>query len=204
MTVNQGLVGVGRVASDARDQYGDTLGGFGSSMAMQPGTWRKNKDGGYSGTLFMVPDRGWNTQGTVDYRGRVHHFDFTLKPLTGASATQQNQLTLKYRDSVLLHEAKGQPTTGFDPVSVRPASGHFPNWPVDGKNHITLDNEGIVLPGDGTMWVSDEYGPYVYHYDRTGAMLGVIRPPAALIPLRLADGKPVEISRPTPRRSAAR
>src|ERR1700740_1882841 len=65
--VNQGLVGVARVPSDARDQFGDTLGGFGSAMAMDLNSWKKNRDGSYAGTLFMVPDRGWNTQGTVDY-----------------------------------------------------------------------------------------------------------------------------------------
>src|SRR6201999_862354 len=171
--VNKGLVGVARVPSDARDQFGDTLGGFGSAMAMEPGSWHKNRDGSYSGTLFMVPDRGWNTQGTVDYRGRVHHFDITLRPFTGASTTQQNQLTMNYRGSVLMHESsnlpgpgprldrQGRPTTGIDPLDVRPAFLHFPDLPVDGNNHIALDNEGIVLPGDGTMWVSDEYGPYV-------------------------------------------
>jgi hypothetical protein len=204
--VNQGLVGVTRVPSDARDQFGDTLGGFGSAMAMQPGSWRKNRDGSYSGTLFMVPDRGWNTQGTVDYRGRVHQFDITLRPFTGASTTQQNQLTMDYRGSVLMHESsdmpgrgprfdrEGVPTTGIDPLDVRPAFLHFPDFPVDGNNHIALDNEGIVLPGDGTMWVSDEYGPYVYHYDQSGTLLSAIRPPAAFIPMRLDPntGKTVE------------
>ncbi|HEY1506308.1 MAG TPA: esterase-like activity of phytase family protein [Stellaceae bacterium] len=204
--VNQGLVGVTRVPSDARDQFGDTLGGFGSAMAMEPGTWHKNRDGSFSGTLFMVPDRGWNTQGTVDYRGRVHHFDITLRPFTGASTTLQNQLTMNYRGSVLMHESsdlpgfgflkdrQGVPTTGIDPLDVRPAFLHFPDLPVDGNNHIALDNEGIVVPGDGTMWVSDEYGPYVYHYTLDGTMLGAIRPPDAFIPMRLDPntGKPVE------------
>ena len=34
------------------------------------------------------------------------------------------------------------------------------------------------------VWVSDEYGPYVYHYADNGALLHVIRPPAAFIPMR--------------------
>ena len=62
--VNQGLVGVARVPSDARDQFHDTLGGFGSAMAIDLDKWKKNRDGSYTGALFMVPDRGWNTQGT--------------------------------------------------------------------------------------------------------------------------------------------
>src|SRR5215469_8281250 len=103
--VNQGLVGVARVPSDARDQFDDTLGGFGSAMAMDLNSWKRNRDGSYTGTLFMVPDRGWNTQGTLDYHGRVHSFDVTLRPFTGASTTAQNQLSMIYRGSTLLHEA---------------------------------------------------------------------------------------------------
>ena len=202
--VNQGLVGVARVPSDARDQFGDTLGGFGSAMAMDLDSWKQNRDGSYSGTLFMVPDRGWNTQGTVDYRGRVHRFDVTLRPFTGASTTAQNQLTMNYRGSILLHEAAslrgrgpankdGTPTTGLDPLDVRPGFFGFPDLPVDGDNHIALDDEGIVLVGNETAWISDEYGPYVYHYDMSGRLLGVISPPDAFIPMRLdANQQPVE------------
>jgi hypothetical protein len=49
--INKGLVGVARVPSDAKDQFGDTLGGFGSGMAMDLRSWHKNRDGGYEGTL---------------------------------------------------------------------------------------------------------------------------------------------------------
>jgi len=204
--VNQGLVGVARVPSDARDQFGDTLGGFGSAMAIDLNSWKKNSDGSYTGTLFMVPDRGWNTQGTVDFRSRVHYFGVSLRPFTGASTTAQNQLTMTYRGSIPLHEAgilpgrgsgptgkDGIPTTGIDPLDVRPAFFGLPELPVDGNNHIAVDNEGIVLTGDQTMWISDEYGPYVYHYDMSGRLLGAIRPPDAFIPMRLdASHEPVE------------
>ena len=204
--VNRGPVGVARVPSDARDQFGDTLGGFGSAMAMDLNSWKKNRDGSYTGTLLMVPDRGWNTQGTVDFRGRVHSFDVTLRPFTGVGTTAQNQLTMIYRKSIPLHEAgnlpgrgqgptdkNGIPTTGLDPLEVRPAFFNFPDLPVNGDNHIAVDNEGIVLAGDQTMWISDEYGPYIYHYDMSGRLLGAIRPPDAFIPMRLdASHQPVE------------
>jgi hypothetical protein len=42
----------------------------------------------------------------------------------------------------------------------------------------------VVYPGDGTVWVSEEYGPYIYHYKLDGILLGVIRPPEAFIPMR--------------------
>ena len=39
--VNKGLVGVARVPSNAVDQFGETLGGFGSGMAMDLDSWHK-------------------------------------------------------------------------------------------------------------------------------------------------------------------
>ncbi|KAL8955267.1 MAG: hypothetical protein Q9183_006718, partial [Haloplaca sp. 2 TL-2023] len=52
------LAGCGTVPSDARDSYGDTLGGFGSSAAVDIKSWRKLKNGSYTGTLYALPDRG--------------------------------------------------------------------------------------------------------------------------------------------------
>jgi hypothetical protein len=50
-----------------------------------------------------------------------------------------------------------------------------------------------VHVGDGTVWVSEEYGPYIYHYTLNGTLLHVIRPPNAFIPMRRdASGNIVE------------
>ena len=78
--VNQGLVGVARGPLNAVDKFGDTLGGIGSAMAMDLQSWHKDRDGSFSGTLYMLPDRGWNTQGTVDFAGRLHRFEVTFNP----------------------------------------------------------------------------------------------------------------------------
>jgi hypothetical protein len=192
--VNKGLVGVARVPSNAVDQFGETLGGYGSGMTMDLDSWHKNRDGSFGGTLFMLPDRGWNTTGTVDFRGRLHRFEVTLNPLFSGSTTNQNQLQLQYTGSTLFHRFGGIPTTGLDPDAVQPGDLVFPDLPIASSNsHITLDNEAVVHVGDGTVWVSDEYGPYVYHYDHDGALLHVIRPPDAFIPMRPdASGKLVE------------
>ncbi|HEY2110272.1 MAG TPA: esterase-like activity of phytase family protein, partial [Dongiaceae bacterium] len=96
---------------------------------------------------------------------------------------QQSGLGLAYKDSILMHEADGTPTTGLDPTDVRKAANGFPDLPV-ANGRITLDNEGVVHLADGSFWVSDEYGPYVYHYGPDGKLLGAIRPPAAFIPMR--------------------
>lgn len=176
------LVGVARIPSDARDSEGETLGGFGSGMALVPQSLRVTA-GGISGTLGMLPDRGWNTQGTSDYRARLQMFDFVLNPQLGAPHAQTG-LDLKFRKTLLLTDGDGAPTTGRDPESVRPAGKGFPDLPVAKDGHVSLDDEAVALPGDGSIWVGDEYGPYVYHYDAQGRMLGAIRPPEAIIPRR--------------------
>ena len=129
----------------------------------------------------MLPDRGWNTQGTVDFRGRLHRFEITLQPFYGASTASQNQLALHYHTSILFDDGQ---TTGLDPATTKPATRRFPELPLASNGHIPLDDEAVVHPGDGTVWVSDEYGPYVYHYSIDGKLLDVIRPPEAFIPKR--------------------
>ena len=57
------------------------------------------------------------------------------------------------------------------------------------NHHVSVDGEGLVLPGDGTRHgVSDEYGPYLYHFDAAGRMIGAIRPPDAIVPMPSANG----------------
>lgn len=170
-----GLVGVARIPSNARDSLGETLGGFGSGMALVPGSWHAGKTG-FTGHLAMLPDRGWNTQGTTDYRARLQYFDVALTP--------GHELALTYRRSQLLNDAAGIPTSGIDPEGVRPAKGLLPALPQAANGHVSLDNEAVALPGDGTAWVSDEYGPQIYHFDSKGRMIGAIRPPAAFLPMR--------------------
>ncbi len=186
--VNKGLVGVARVPSNAVDQLGDTLGGFGSGMALVPGTWRKNADGSFGGSLVMVPDRGWNGRGTTDYAGRLQNFDVTLRPFYGAAAETQDQLAMTYRGTTRLRDANGNSTTGLDAATVRPAGGGFPALPIGPNGRLSVDDEAVAFAGDGTIWVSDEYGPYIYHYSPGGALIGAIRPPDAFIPKRMSAG----------------
>ena len=50
---------------------------------------------------------------------------------------------------------------------------------------MSVDVEGIVVDArDGSFWISDEYGPYIYHFDAVGKMIGAIQPPAAFLPIR--------------------
>ena len=176
------LIGVARVPADARDGEGETLGGFGSGMALVPGTLHMTRNG-FSGSLAMLPDRGWNTQGTTDYRARLEMFDFVLRPQSGAPHDQTG-LDLRFRETLLLKDDRGADTTGLDAGGMRPAGATLPELPVASNGHVSLDDESVALPSDGSIWVGDEYGPYVYHYDAKGRMIGAIRPPEAIVPRR--------------------
>jgi hypothetical protein len=185
--VNKGLVGVARVPAASFDKFGETL-SLGSAIWLDLDDWRKGRDGSYSGTLYGLPDRGWNTQGTTDFRGRLHRFAFTFKPFYGTSTTDQNQLQLGYRNSILFHQWGGNATTGLDASGVKQTPGPLPDLPAGPNSHISIDNEGVVFPGDGTFWISDEYGPYVYRYTLNGTLIDAIRPPEAFIPRRKDAG----------------
>lgn len=53
------LAGYGLIPSDARDKFGDTLGGYGSAIALDRKAWKKTANGSYTGLLWALPDRGW-------------------------------------------------------------------------------------------------------------------------------------------------
>ena len=57
----QQLAGYGAIASNARDVFGDTIGGIGSAIAIDRKTWFKWGNGSYTGLLWALPGRCWLT-----------------------------------------------------------------------------------------------------------------------------------------------
>lgn len=189
------LAGYGFVPSNARDKFGDSI-SLGSSIAIS--SWSK-KGSKYEGLLWGLPDRGWNTEGSVNFQPRVHQFTVSLTPAKGATATKPAAPNVKfaYRNTILLTGPDGKATTGLDADAVGglqypgfpllPAStwtGDGFGGPGPGGKAITLDTESLVLTDDGGFWISDEYGPYAYKFDKKGKLTGAIAPPDALLPLR--------------------
>ncbi|EOD50508.1 putative outer membrane autotransporter protein [Neofusicoccum parvum UCRNP2] len=154
------LAGYGFVPGNARDKYGDTLGGLGSSIAIERGSWRRSPNGSYTGILWALPDRGWNTNGTLNYNPRVHKLALSFTP---AASSASPNLRLDYLDTVLFSAPDGEPVTGLD---------------GDAKGVIKFDGFP-ELPV-----ATDEYGPYIYRFSKEGRMVGAIRPPDAFIPMR--------------------
>jgi hypothetical protein len=185
---NKGLVGVGRLPADMKDKFGETL-GSGSGVAVDGKSWKKSGDT-YSGTFFVLPDRGYNVEGTTDYRTRLNKVNVTFKPIEGAAASsaavEGNAITLKVEDTILLTDNNGEPMSGLDPAEggVKAAADGFPALPQVANGRIAFDPEAIVLLNDGSFFISDEYGPYIYHFSAAGKMISAIRPPEAIIPKR--------------------
>jgi hypothetical protein len=186
--VNKGLVGVGRMPADLRDQFGETV-GSGSGLAVDPGSWTRAAEG-YHGVFYMLPDRGYNITGTTDFRARLYKLAIVVNPAADPAAlpieARQKAVNATLTETILLKDAAGQPLTGLDPAQggVRPASDSFPPMPQASTGAISLDSEAIVRMPDGSFFISDEYGPYIYRFSAEGRMLSAIRPPDAFIPQR--------------------
>ncbi len=176
---NRGLVAMGQLPANQRDKLGETFGSS-SGMALVPQSWRKTASG-YEGTLMLLPDRGYNVAGTTDYKPRVNTVTVAMTPEAGG---KPGRLEMKLIDSLVLTDAAGKPLSGLDPEAVRPAGGGFPDLPQTRTGAVALDPEAMVLLPDGSFFISDEYGPYIYRFSATGKMLSAIRPPEALIPMR--------------------
>jgi hypothetical protein len=193
--INKGLVGFGLIPSNFKESTGDTLGGIGSAIAIKLGTWNAATDGSYTGTFVVHPDRGYNVISTIDYQARQHEIDFVLHPYYDTASLSftaaQQTLQLTYKNTVLQFERNNTKTSGLDALAVRAAGSGFPSIinadpqlpiPSNALPHLSLDIEGIVALTDGTFWISDEYGPYIYHYSANGTLLQAIQPPAAILP----------------------
>jgi hypothetical protein len=170
--VNHGLVGAGQLAAATRDFNGDSLGSF-SSMAITD--WRRLADGTYAGALTTLPDRGPNAVGSIagtsDYANRLHRFTFSFAPHAGEGAAAPDQVKLTPTGGITLKDAQGRAMTGLEPSDPKIAG------------RVSLDSEGLAMAADGGFYVSDEYAAAVYHFDKAGALRGVIPPVPALAPM---------------------
>ncbi|KAH9865912.1 hypothetical protein IAQ61_008648 [Plenodomus lingam] len=192
------LAGYGLLPSNARDKYGDTIGGIGSAIALDKKSIKFSKRSqSYSGIIYGLPDRGWNTQGTQNTQSRIHKFKFTFNVV--GNATVENPASPNFSfdilDTILLTGPDGTPLTGLDPTDTIVYPG-FPPLPLakyigngfgqsgSGGSRVSLDTEGLVLGDNNSYWISDEYAAYLYHFDSAGEMIQAISTPSALLPRR--------------------
>jgi hypothetical protein len=132
------------------------LGGFGSDLAYT----------GHDNVFVSAPDRGpFDGLTDVPYVDRFHFFYIS----TDVSAPFPNVRTVLL-DTRFFKNESGQQFVG--------AAGAF----VTGSDAATLrlDPEGVRVGPNGTFFVSDEYGPYLFEFDRQGNILRRVSLPSRL------------------------
>jgi hypothetical protein len=146
--------------------------GFGSSLAPVPGK---------SGYFYGLTDRGPNADAPDGNKSEMVP-DFTPEigefKLVDGKAELLKKVTLKGPKSLGGVSYSGRPphdtSEVIDDVAATNANGGTPT-PV-AKDPYGYDSEGLVALPDGTFWVSDEYGPYITHFDASGYELGRLTP----------------------------
>lgn len=112
---------------------------------------------GHDNVFIAAPDRGpFDGLTDVPYLDRFYVLHIT----TDLSAPFPNIRTVLL-DTRFLKDENGENFVG--------AAGSFAN---------RLDPEGIRVSPNGTFYVSDEYGPYIFEFDRQGNLLRRINVPA--------------------------
>lgn len=168
---------------------GNRLGGIGSGLAYAGGTtFLALPDRGPNATPFnpLVDD-------TISYIPRFHTFNLSLAPSFDPATGLPFTLTPMLLDTMLLSspsplvyssgEGLGFQIDGVTPIgSGAPAlnavdhtfyfSGRSDNFnpalPSTNPNNGRLDSEGIRVSKNGKfVFISDEYGPYVYAFNRS-------------------------------------
>ncbi|MEW2518424.1 esterase-like activity of phytase family protein [Actinacidiphila alni] len=146
--------------------------GYGSSLAPVPGR---------SGWFYGLTDRGPNADAPDGNKSEMK-LDFTPQigefRLVNGKAELVRTITLKAPKRLGGTAYNGLPPHDtkevIDDVNATNAGGGTP-VPLP-RSAYGYDSEGLVALRDGTFWVSDEYGPYVTHFDANGYELGRLTP----------------------------
>lgn len=167
----------------------NTFGGIGSGLAYAGGT-----------TFLAVPDRGPNAtaynaaiDNTTSYISRFHTIDMaltasapgsvlplSLTPTLTATTLLYSAAPLAYGTGAGLGVAPGAPVENA--AGVNYFTGRSDNFGTPGLADARFDPEAIRVSNDGkSVFISDEYGPYVRQFDRaTGELVRTFELPANL------------------------
>jgi hypothetical protein len=185
---------------------GDLLGGIGSGLAWAGGN-----------TFLALPDRGpnavaWNdsVDNTSSYIARFQTLQLDLLPTPDATTGLPYTLVPTLRGTTLLYSHErlnyGGSVAGYSAVPAlnRPSRHYFtgrsdnfdPATSSADTRDARLDPEGIRVSHNGKhVYISDEYGPYLYVFDRSsGARLHAIKLPARLAVAHKSSVGATEIS----------
>jgi hypothetical protein len=166
------LLGTGGIPGDATDQSGLT-------GLLEDGVTPKNQVGGLGSAItyigksdryFATPDRG-PADGTTSYIDRLYKIDIKLKA-TGPYGPNSFTVTPTVVGTALLSNKKGEQYTGYNLEFDATGS----------TDSLRFDPEGVRVDACGdSVYISDEYGPYLYHFGLNGQRKGApVKLPAKL------------------------
>jgi hypothetical protein len=156
-----------------------TGGSFGSSLAPVPG----NPD-----EFFGLEDRGPNVESPTE-AGTAVEPKPSYDPSIARFAFNEGEAELIER--IPLRDSDGHPFSGLvnseNPTGekVENLAGKVLTHDPDG-----YDPEGLVALPDGSFWVSDEYGPFITHFDSEGREIQRLSPFNGALPAELAHRVP--------------
>ncbi|MBD1917834.1 MULTISPECIES: glycerophosphodiester phosphodiesterase family protein [Cyanophyceae] len=112
--------------------------------------------GGDGSTFWFLSDNGFGAKtNSADYLLRLYQADPSLAGSEGGDGTVDIQGFVQFRDPNNL--------IPFDIVN-----GETTERFLTGAD---FDVESFVVDGNGEIWVGDEFGPYLLHFDATGVLL---------------------------------
>jgi hypothetical protein len=194
---------------------GNRLGGIGSGFAYAgDNLFLGLPDRGPNANVYNA-----TVDDTVSYIDRFHTFEMMLTPNDIGAALPYN-LTPIMKETTLLSSTRplvygsgegiGNQVDGVTPMgSGAPflnnrhrdyftgrSDGFDATKPSTNPNNARLDPEGIRVSSDGkSVFISDEYGPFVYQFDRqTGVRVNTFNLPDNLSITKLSSQKDIEIA----------
>ena len=185
MTINKklhalaaaGLLATASFAAQAAPSFINGLVLDGAALDLSGGTSVNNGRLGYFSDIYYDTNRNqwWGLSdrgpggGTINYDTRVQRFTLDVNQNTGTISN------FKVVETVIFKSA-GQ---GLNGIAPNPSS----------SLGLAFDPEGFVInPKTGTLLVSDEYGPAVREFSRSGELLRTFKTPANLIPRNAVSG----------------
>ena len=156
------------------------IGGYGSDMAY-------NRE---DSTFWLLTDRGPNVDGATTHSKVFPLADYTphigVFKWKGDTLSLIRKISLKENDSTCfcgLPRSTGEGITGEKAY----APGGSEIITAERKG---IDTEGLAVSPDGTFWVSDEYGPYLLHFNADGILIEEYSPFNGKLPAHYALRQP--------------